>query len=127
MLVSLLMEIRFDTSGSVRTRSFEVLPFQIYTAGSSTHEDVLYRARLVSIFSIIRFICCIYTLFVIYLKIGYRKVIGKGQIWGSVFSDVVQITLAVFPVILGMQLQGSLNLDNLAETKADFHQLGRDA
>lgn len=27
MIVSLLMEIRFDTSGSVRTRSFEVLPF----------------------------------------------------------------------------------------------------
>ena len=26
MLVSILMEIRFDKSGSVRTRSFEVLP-----------------------------------------------------------------------------------------------------
>ena len=27
MLVSILMEVRFDKSGSVRNRSFEVLPF----------------------------------------------------------------------------------------------------
>ena len=27
MVVSTLMEVRFDKSGSVRTRSFEVLPF----------------------------------------------------------------------------------------------------
>lgn len=89
MFVSLLMEIRFDTSGSVRTRSFEVLPFQIYTAGSSTHEEVVYRANLVTAFSVIRFICCIYTLFVVFLKIKYRKVIGEGDIWGSVFRDFI--------------------------------------
>jgi hypothetical protein len=127
MLVSLLMEVRFDKSGSVRTRSFEVLPFQIYTAGSSTHPEVTYRANIVSAFAIIRILCCVYTLLVIFIKIKYRKVIGDGQVWGSVVRDIFQIILAIVPVIIGLQLQGSLNLDNLAETDADFHKLGRDA
>ena len=35
MIMSILMEIRFDKSGSVRTRSFEVLPTQIYVQGNS--------------------------------------------------------------------------------------------
>ena len=127
MLVSLLMEVRFDKSGSVRNRSFEVLPFQIYTAGSSTHPEVTYRANLVSAFSIIRILCCVYTLLVIFIKIKYRKVIGDGQVWGSVIRDLLQIILAILPVIIGSQLQGSLNLDDLATTEADFHKLARDA
>ena len=45
MLVSILMEVRFEKSGMVRTRSFEVLPFQIYVAGESENEDVLYRSK----------------------------------------------------------------------------------
>ena len=78
MLVSLLMEVRFDKSGSVRTRSFEVLPFQIYKAGSSTHPEVIKRDRIVFAFSIIRFICAAYTLLVAFIKVWYRKVIGNG-------------------------------------------------
>ena len=78
MLVSLLMEVRFDKSGSVRTRSFEVLPFQIYKAGNSTHPEVIKRDRIVFAFSIIRFICSAYTLLVVFIKIWYRKVVGDG-------------------------------------------------
>ena len=100
MLVSLLMEIRFERSGSVRTRSFEVLPFQIYTAGESTNDDVLYRSRLVLAFSIIRILCCVYSLFVCYLKIKYREVIG--ETWtGTLVRDCFQIVLTLVPVIVG--------------------------
>ena len=40
MVVSILMEFRFDKSGGVRARGIEVLPFQIYTAGDSVDEVV---------------------------------------------------------------------------------------
>lgn len=87
MIISILMEIRFDQAGSVRTRSFEVLPTQIYTAGSSTDEDVLHRANLVLAFSVIRILCSCYTALVICLKIRYRGVIGRGAVVSSSLRD----------------------------------------
>lgn len=126
MLISILGEIRFEESGMVTTRSFEVLPFQIFTIGNSTNNDVIFRSRLVLAFSIFRIICSVYTLFVVYLKIRYRRVIGAN--WsGMVVKDIIQITLAVVPVILAYQLQGKLDLENLRETKVDLHMMGRSA
>ncbi len=104
MIISTLAEVRFDKSGSVRTRSFEVLPTQIYTSGSSTDEDVLYRANLTLAFSIIRILCSCYTLLIICLKIRYRGVIGTQSVITSSLRDCFQITIAVAPVIIGFQL-----------------------
>ena len=87
MLVSILMEVRFEKSGMVRTRSFEVLPFQIYVAGDSDNDDVLFRSRLVLAFSIIRILCSFYILFIVYLKIRYNKVIGENWV-GTVIKDL---------------------------------------
>ena len=103
LLVSTLMEIRFDKAGSVRNRSFEVLPFQIFIAGDSEHPDVLRRARTVLAFSIIRVASCAYTLGMIFLKLRYRKVLGA--VAGSVVRDLTQITLSLVPVIMGYRLQ----------------------
>ena len=72
MIMSILMEIRFDTSGSVRSRNFEVLPMQIYVAGNSKDKDVIERAQIILAFSIIRIICSLYTFLLICLKIRYR-------------------------------------------------------
>ncbi len=129
MIISTLAEVRFDKSGSVRTRSFEVLPTQIYTSGGSTDEDVLYRANLTLAFSIIRILCSCYTLLIICLKIRYRGVIGTRSVITSSLRDCFQITMAVAPVIIGFQLQAKLNLANLndSDSKIDFHQLGRDS
>ena len=77
MLISILAEIRFDKSGSVRTRSFEVLPTQIYVQGDSNDEEVQKRADTVLAFSVIRILCSTYTLLLICLKIRYRAVIGS--------------------------------------------------
>ena len=126
MLVSILMEVRFEKSGMVRTRSFEVLPFQIYMAGESENEDVLYRSRLVLAFSIIRILCSLYILFIVYLKIRYNKVIGENWV-GTVIKDLIQICLTITPVIIGYRLQNTLNLEDLGATAADMHELGRDA
>ena len=41
MVVSVLMEIRFDKAGSVRSRMLEVLPLQIFVAGVAVDEDVV--------------------------------------------------------------------------------------
>ena len=41
MVVSVLMEIRFDDAGSVRSRSLDVSPIQIYTPGNATDDYVL--------------------------------------------------------------------------------------
>lgn len=87
MIISILMEIRFDQTGSVRTRSFEVLPTQIYTAGSSTDEDVLERANLALAFSVIRILCSCYTGLIICLKIRYRGVIGTKAVVTSSLRD----------------------------------------
>ena len=86
MLVSILMEVRFDKSGSVRNRSFEVLPFQIFTAGSSTNDHVTRRANLVLAFLIIRILCCLYTFTIVCIKLMYRKVIG--EVAGSIIRDL---------------------------------------
>lgn len=99
MVVSILAEIRFDKSGSVRTRSFEVLPTQIYMAGDSDDAEVQKRASTVLAFSIIRILCSTYTLLLICLKIRYRSVIGA--VSTSVINDICQIMLAVMPVIMG--------------------------
>ena len=88
MIMSILMEIRFDKSGSVRTRSFEVLPTQIYLAGESTDEDVISRAKMVLGFSVIRILCSLYTFILICLKIAYRSVIGVRAVLVSVLNDV---------------------------------------
>ena len=88
MIMSILMEIRFDKSGSVRTRSFEVLPTQIYLAGESTDEDVISRAKMVLAFSVIRILCSLYTFMLICLKIAYRSVIGVRAVLVSVLNDV---------------------------------------
>ena len=88
MIMSILMEIRFDKSGSVRTRSFEVLPTQIYLAGESTDEDVISRAKMVLAFSVIRILCSLYTFILICLKIAYRSVIGVRAVLVSVLNDV---------------------------------------
>ena len=101
MIISILAEVRFDKSGSVRTRSFEVLPTQIYTPGSSTDEDVLYRANLTLAFSIIRIFCSMYTLLIICLKIRYRGVIGTRSVVFSSLRDCFQIVMAVAPVMIG--------------------------
>lgn len=89
MLVSILLEVRFDTSGSVRTRSFEVLPFQIYSAGGSTDPEVVQRSGLVYLFSIIRVICAIYTGLIILLKLYYRDALGLQIVFFSVLKDSV--------------------------------------
>lgn len=89
MIVSVLIEIRFDLSGSVRTRTFEVLPFQITSVGDSNDEQVLHRNRVVTAFSIIRLFCCTYTLFIIYIKFKYREVIGTRFILSSIFRDLI--------------------------------------
>ena len=120
------MEIRFDMSGSVRTRSFEVLPTQIYVAGFVEDEEVVSRARTVLAYSIIRIICSCYTLLTIFIKIKYRDVIGGRQVAGSVFKDLIQIVLAVTPVIMGYNLQAKLDVKDLANIEIDLHQLGRD-
>jgi len=121
MIMSVLMEIRFDKSGSVRTRSFEVLPTQIYVAGESKDENVIARAKLVLAFSVMRIICSTYTLLLICLKISYRSVIGVRAVVVSVLNDVFQISLAVVPVIMSYQLQDRMNLANLSDSKADWH------
>ena len=120
MLVSILMEVRFEKSGMVRTRSFEVLPFQIYMAGSSTNEDVLYRSRLVVAFSSIRVACSFYILWIVFLKIRYNSVIGEHWV-GTVIKDLLQIMMTIVPVIIGYELQNDLNLDDLNATTADLH------
>lgn len=89
MLVSVLMEVRFDQSGSVRTRSFEVLPFQIYIAGNSEDPYVQQRASLIRTVSLIRGACSIFTFLLIILKIRYRLVIGNGTVAKSVVRDLL--------------------------------------
>ena len=99
------MEIRFDDAGSVRAKSFEVLPIQIYTAQGVTDDDVLYRDNLVWAASILRGICCLYTLLLILVKLRYRVVVGNYIVLKSVMLDLAQIFLGVYPVYQGYQLQ----------------------
>ena len=87
MVVSILMEFRFDKSGGVRARGIEVLPFQIYTAGDSVDEVVYARAALVFGFSIIRILVCGYSFLAIYLKVRYRDVLGIYKASLSVLKD----------------------------------------
>lgn len=126
MIISMLIEIRFDRSGGVRAQTFEVLPTQIYIAGNSTESTVLMRANIIMAFAAIRMICAFYIFFLICIKILYRSVIGTHRIVTSVLNDVVQIILAVVPVVLGFGIQGKLNLDDLSLTESDYQQLGRD-
>ena len=95
------MEIRFDDAGSVRAKSFEVLPIQIYTAQGVTDDDVLYRDNLVRTASIVRGVCCTYTLFLVLVKLRYRVVVGNYIVLKSVFLDLIQIFLGVYPVYKG--------------------------
>ena len=102
ILVSNLMEIRFETGGSVRPSSFEVLPVQIYTADGVTDPDVQSRDALVLFFSIIRLMCCFYTCLLIIIKLLYRIVVGNKITFKSVLLDLFQIFLGTYPVIHGM-------------------------
>lgn len=119
------MEIRFDKAGSVRSHSFEVLPSQIFVPGNSAGEDVIQRAQIILIFSMVRIICGLYTFLLICLKIRFRSVIGVRTVIASVINDILQISLAVVPVIMGYQFQQKLNLEDLRSSKTDFHELGR--
>ena len=80
MIVSILAEIRFDKSGSVRARTFEVLPTQVFLAGESTQDEVITKAQIVLAFSAIRMICAAFTFFNICLKVRYRSVIGTSLV-----------------------------------------------
>ena len=104
------MEIRFETGGSVRPSSFEVLPIQIYTADGVTDEDVQRRDALVMTFSITRIMCCVYTWLLIIIKLRYRIVVGNKLTFKSVLLDLFQIFLGLYPVIHGMIIQRTLDL-----------------
>ena len=101
MIVSILAETRYDASGLVRVRSFEVLPTQIYVAGESTQDNVKSAATVVMAASALRYICAAYTFFLVCLKIRYRAVVGTRTVATSVIIDFIQIALTVFPVIYG--------------------------
>ena len=89
--------------------------------GNSKEEDVIQRAQIILAFSMVRIICGLYTFLLICLKIRYRSVIGVRTVIASVISDMLQISLAVLPVIMGYQFQQKLNLEDLRSSKVDFH------
>ena len=82
---------------------------------------MLYRARLVYAFSIIRLLCSLYSLVIIYVKFKYRRVIGDGSVIGSISRDILQIIFALLPIFMGYAIQNSLNLSDLNVISADLH------
>ena len=72
IIMSILMQIRFDKSGSVRTRSFEVLPTQIFVAGSSNDAQVKSLENTITFLAALRFICSTYTFLLGCMKVYYR-------------------------------------------------------
>ena len=72
IIMSIMMQLRFDKSGSVSTRSFEVLPTQIFIAGSSNNDQVKSLESMVYFLANLRFICSIYTFLLGCMKIYYR-------------------------------------------------------
>ena len=125
IIMSILMQIRFDKSGSVRTRSFEVLPTQIFVAGSSNDAQVKSLENTITFLAALRFICSTYTFLLGCMKVYYRQVIGPNAVFWSVVNDIMQISFAIAPVIQSFGIQDRLNLDDLSKSDTDFHALGR--
>mmetsp|Transcript_6890 Transcript_6890/g.9086 ORF Transcript_6890/g.9086 Transcript_6890/m.9086 type:complete len:139 (+) Transcript_6890:905-1321(+) len=96
--------IEFLSSGNVHPTYLEVLPFKINEIETKQDKTML-------IFQILRCIFCMYTFWLIYLKIHYRSVLGN--VTTSIVIDSVQIALMLFPSVIYLTMVNQYSIVEL--------------